>query len=140
MARARVEALMAREGLAKPYHHNPPIGFEKDPIAFRTAVAFVEAHPARFVFLAVGSPRQEILAAAIKARGRASGTGLCVGASLDFLSGGARRAPLWMQRGGLEWLHRLAGEPRRLARRYLLDDPAVFKLLIRERLARSFGA
>ena len=70
------------------------------------------AHPARFVFLAVGSPRQERLAAAIAATGQATGTGLCIGASLDFLAGVQRRAPSWLQRAGLEWLHRLRRRPR----------------------------
>ena len=96
------------------------------------AVEFVLAHPARFVFLAVGSPRQEILAAAIHATGRATGVGLCIGASLEFVAGHVPRAPLWMQRSGLEWLHRLAREPRRLAGRYLRDCPTVLALLLRE--------
>jgi UDP-N-acetyl-D-mannosaminuronic acid transferase (WecB/TagA/CpsF family) len=49
-------------------------------------------------------------------------------------AGAAARAPDWMQRGGAEWLHRLLCDPRRLARRYLLDDPPIFSLLLRERL------
>jgi exopolysaccharide biosynthesis WecB/TagA/CpsF family protein len=129
-------ALVARCGLAPPAHHDPSMGFATDPAAVARAVAFVIANPARFVFLAVGSPAQEILAAAIQASGRATGTGLCVGASLDFLTGAAIRAPLWMQRAGLEWLHRLGRDPRRLARRYLIEDPPIFGLLLRERLAQ----
>jgi N-acetylglucosaminyldiphosphoundecaprenol N-acetyl-beta-D-mannosaminyltransferase len=129
--------LVARCRLASPAHCDPPYGFERDPDALRTAVEFVIAHPARFVFLAVGSPRQEMLAAAIKATGRATGTGLCVGASLEFIAGAQPRAPVWMQRGELEWLHRLGRDPRRLARRYLIDSPAILPLLLRERVAGS---
>ena len=128
-----LRALMERTGIAAPAHHNPPSGFEHDPKSLRDAVDFALAHPSRFILLAVGSPRQEILAAAIQASGRATGTGLCIGASLDFLSGAARRAPFWMQRAGLEWLHRLAGDPHRMARRYLCQCPAIFPLLLRER-------
>jgi N-acetylglucosaminyldiphosphoundecaprenol N-acetyl-beta-D-mannosaminyltransferase len=128
--------LVARCGLAPPAHYDPPRGFERDPDALRTTVEFVVAHPARFVFLAVGSPRQERLAAAIKATGRATGVGLCIGASLEFIAGAKRRAPVWMRRAGLEWLHRLGRDPRRLARRYLLDCPAVFPMLLHERVAR----
>ena len=128
-------ALVARCGIAMPAHHDPPRGFERDAAAMQAAVDFVLAHPARFVFLAVGSPRQEMLAAAIRATGRACGTGLCIGASLEFVSGARRRAPVRMQRAGLEWLHRLGCEPRRLARRYLIDSPPIFPLLVRERLA-----
>lgn len=127
-----VDVLRARYGLAAPAHHDPPVGFERDPEAFGAAVRFVHDNPARLVFLAVGSPRQERLAAAIQATGAAVGTGLCIGASLAFLAGAARRAPGWMQRARLEWLHRLAADPRRLARRYLLDDPPVLAMLLRE--------
>jgi exopolysaccharide biosynthesis WecB/TagA/CpsF family protein len=133
---AYLPPLIAACGLAPPFHHNPPMGFERDPAAMRAAVEFVLAHPARFVFLAVGSPRQEMLADAIRASGRATGLGLCVGASLEFLAGASRRAPRWMQRAGLEWLHRLGSDPRRLARRYLVDNPPIFNLLLRERLTR----
>ena len=133
MRPAELSALIVRCGLAPPAHHNPPMGFENDPAAFAAVVAFVLAHPARFVFLAVGSPRQEKLAAAIAATGRAAGTGLCIGASLAFAAGVERRAPAWMRRAGLEWLARLIGDPARLGRRYLLDCPAVFRLLWRER-------
>jgi exopolysaccharide biosynthesis WecB/TagA/CpsF family protein len=130
-------ALMARHRLAPPAHHNPPPGFERDPAAFAAAVAFVCANPARFVLLAVGSPRQELLAHAILATGRATGTGLCIGASLDFLSGARRRAPAWMRQAGLEWLHRLASDPRRLWRRYLTDSPAIIAPLLRARAAQA---
>lgn len=129
--------LVARCGLEAPAHFDPPMGLAGDPVAMRAAVDFVLAHPARFVFLSVGSPAQEMLAAAIRTTGRARGVGLCVGSSLAFLAGVVPRAPVWMQRAGLEWLHRLASDPRRLARRYLWDCPAVLPLLVRERLVRQ---
>jgi UDP-N-acetyl-D-mannosaminuronic acid transferase (WecB/TagA/CpsF family) len=134
---AWLPALVARCGLGPPAHYDPPMGFAGDRAAFAAAVAFVLEHPARFVFLALGSPQQEKLAAAIAASGRATGIGLCIGASLEFLAGARRRAPAWMKRCGLEWLFRLAGDPRRLARRYLVDSPAVLPLLLRARLDRS---
>jgi N-acetylglucosaminyldiphosphoundecaprenol N-acetyl-beta-D-mannosaminyltransferase len=128
-------ALMERTGIMAPAHYDPPVGFDLDPEAMRAAVEFVLARPARFVFLAVGSPRQEMLAAAIRATGRATGVGLCIGASLEFIAGVRPRAPQWMRYAGLEWLHRLVRQPRRMARRYLIDCPAIFPLLLRERLA-----
>jgi exopolysaccharide biosynthesis WecB/TagA/CpsF family protein len=130
---AWLPALVRRTGIAAPAHCDPPRGFAHDPAALAAVVRFVEDHPARFVFLAVGAPRQELLAAAIAAGGRAQGLGLCVGAGIDFLAGRVRRAPRWIQRAGLEWLHRLSQDPARLARRYLRDDPAVFALLLAER-------
>ncbi|MDE2581399.1 MAG: WecB/TagA/CpsF family glycosyltransferase, partial [Rhodospirillales bacterium] len=134
-----LEPLCRRTGIAAPAHCNPPRGFAQDKAALAAVVRFVEAHPARFVLLAVGAPQQERLAAAIAARGAATGLGLCVGAAIDFLAGRARRAPGWMQHAGLEWLHRLGQEPRRLARRYLRDDPAIFALLLAERQRRAAG-
>lgn len=130
-------ALVTRCGLAPPAHYDPPRGFERDPAMMRAAVDFVLAHPARFVFLAVGSPRQEMLAAAIQATGRAQGLGLCIGASLEFLAGAQRRAPAWMQHADLEWLFRLLQNPRRLARRYLVDSPVILPLLLLERFASA---
>ncbi len=133
---ARLPALVNHCDLETQTHFDTPRGFESDPLMMRAAVEFVLDHPARFVFLAVGSPRQEMLAAAVQATGRACGIGLCIGASLDFLAGGQRRAPVWAQRAGLEWLHRLGQNPRRMARRYLVDSPTILPILLRECLAR----
>jgi exopolysaccharide biosynthesis WecB/TagA/CpsF family protein len=135
MRPAWLPGLIERCGLATPAHFDPPMGFDRDPVAFAETVAFVLAHPARFVFLAVGSPRQERLAAAVAATGRATGTGLCIGASLAFLAGIEKRAPNWMRHNGLEWAYRLGSDPRRLSRRYLLDSPQVVGMLWRERTA-----
>jgi exopolysaccharide biosynthesis WecB/TagA/CpsF family protein len=128
--------LVQKLGIAAPAHYDPPMGFDRDPVTLGQAVEFVLANPARFIFLAVGSPRQERLAEEIQATGRATGVGLCIGASLDFLAGATPRAPGWMQRAGIEWLHRLLSDPKRLGRRYLLDSPPIFALLLRERLRR----
>jgi exopolysaccharide biosynthesis WecB/TagA/CpsF family protein len=130
-------ALMARYDLAPPAHIDPPMGFDNDPAAVATVVAFVRSHPARLLFLAVGSPRQERLAAALAADGGVTGTGLCIGAGLEYLCGAQKRAPAPMRRAGLEWLWRLAREPRRLARRYLADSPLVIGLLLEQRVARG---
>ncbi|HEY0183098.1 MAG TPA: WecB/TagA/CpsF family glycosyltransferase [Rhodopila sp.] len=135
LAPAWLPGLVARCGLAPPAHYDPPMGFDRDPIAFAAAVAFVRTHPARLLFLAVGSPQQEYLAAAIGDTGGITGTGLCIGASLEFLAGKRRRAPRWLGRMGLEWLHRLVCEPRRLCRRYLVSSPMVIALLVKQRLA-----
>lgn len=132
-------ALRRRFGLGAVGHYDPPMGFWCNPVELARAADFVAAHPARFVFLAVGSPGQELLATAIARAGRATGVGLCVGAGLEFLAGARRRAPRWVQLAGLEWAHRLAQEPRRLARRYLIEDPLIFPLLLRARMAAWRG-
>ncbi len=86
---------------------------------------------ADLLFVGMGSPKQEHWITANVAR-----TGvrfaLGVGGSFDHLSGDVRRAPQWMQRSGLEWLHRLAKEPRRLWRRYLVGNSAFIWLIVRQ--------
>jgi N-acetylglucosaminyldiphosphoundecaprenol N-acetyl-beta-D-mannosaminyltransferase len=59
---------------------------------------------------------------------------LGVGAAFDFHSGLKKQAPRWMQRNGLEWLFRLATEPRRLGRRYLVNNPLFVLLTLRQML------
>jgi N-acetylglucosaminyldiphosphoundecaprenol N-acetyl-beta-D-mannosaminyltransferase len=125
---ARLRARFPRLAIAL---HTPPFGFIADQSEVARCIEFVVREQAALVFLGVGSPRQEILAARIAADGRATGIGLCIGASIDFLTGRQRRAPLWMQRAGLEWLHRLLSDPARLASRYLIECPKIFLFLLR---------
>jgi N-acetylglucosaminyldiphosphoundecaprenol N-acetyl-beta-D-mannosaminyltransferase len=61
-----------------------------------------------------------------------------VGAAFDFHAGLKRQAPRWMQRTGLEWLFRLASEPNRLARRYLLNNPLFVWLVLQQALGRQY--
>ena len=73
------------------------------------------------LLVALGSPKQEEVIAALRPHLPATWM-VGVGASLSFAAGELDRAPVWMRRAGLEWLHRLAQEPSRLARRYLIED------------------
>jgi exopolysaccharide biosynthesis WecB/TagA/CpsF family protein len=124
--------LAKKYGLRGLRHYNPPMGFIHDPSEVEACLRFIEAEsPFRFCLLAVGCPQQEFLAKALQSRGRARGLTLCVGASINFLTGGERRAPLWMQQIGFEWLYRLMNDPGRLASRYLIRGPRIFLLLPR---------
>ena len=81
------------------------------------------------LFTAFGTPKQELwMARHHRALGVPVSIG--VGASFDFVAGVQRRAPRWMQHAGLEWLWRLAHDPRRLWRRYLVDDLPFVKLVV----------
>ena len=75
---------------------------------------------ARIVLVGLGCPKQDHFA--YEHRDRLEAVQLCVGAVFDFYAGHKSVAPEWMQRYGLEWLHRLASEPRRLWRRYLTTN------------------
>jgi N-acetylglucosaminyldiphosphoundecaprenol N-acetyl-beta-D-mannosaminyltransferase len=130
---ALVADLAARFPNVSFAHHVPPMGLRHNAVAIREAARFVAMTKARFTMLAVGSPQQEMIAAAVRQIPGATGTALCIGVSLDFLTGRQRRAPRWVQRLSLEWAHRLVAEPRRLARRYLVEGPRIFLLAARYR-------
>ncbi len=108
-------------------HYAPPFGFEKDAEENQKIVRLINQAKPHILFVALGAPKQEKWIARhiddlhIK-------VALCVGASVDFIAGAARRAPQWMRGVGLEWLWRLLLEPKRLWRRYLIED-AVFPIL-----------
>jgi exopolysaccharide biosynthesis WecB/TagA/CpsF family protein len=106
--------------------HTPKMGFIRSELEVRKCVDFVVRAQAPLVFLAVGRPQQEILARRIADHPEARGVGLCVGASIDFLTGAQRRAPVWAQKVGLEWSYRLLSDPQRFARRYLVESPRIF--------------
>ena len=78
---------------------------------------------ARILFVGLGCPKQERWMAEHRERLACALVG--VGAAFDFLAGRKRQAPRWLQRAGLEWLFRLACEPRRLWRRYAAQQPAL---------------
>ncbi len=110
--------------------HCPPFGFEKSESEMTSARAAIAAKPADIVFVALSFPKGERLIE--KIRDVAPGSWwIGVGVSFSFVAGEIKKAPPWMQRLGLEWLHRLVQEPRRLARRYLIDGlPFAARLLI----------
>jgi N-acetylglucosaminyldiphosphoundecaprenol N-acetyl-beta-D-mannosaminyltransferase len=114
----------------------PPMGFVVGSPEDRALTDVVARSDAKLVFVGLGAPRQELWMTANRAalEGRVIAG---IGAGLDIVAGRFRAAPPWMTRLGLEWLYRLAQEPRRLARRYLVDDPAIFAWAFRERARRG---
>ena len=85
-------------------------------------VQTINASGARTVWVSLGCPKQELWMSAH--RGRVQAVMVGVGAAFDFHAGTVSRAPAWMRRHGLEWLHRLISEPRRLGRRYVVTNTA----------------
>ncbi len=112
--------------------HVPPPGIDGKPEAMAQCVRFIAQAGARYVFIAIGCPRSERIAYLASLDPQARGTGFCVGAALEFVTGRKPRAPLWMRRICLEWLHRLATDPVRLWRRYLFAVPRLAALLAAE--------
>jgi N-acetylglucosaminyldiphosphoundecaprenol N-acetyl-beta-D-mannosaminyltransferase len=110
----------------------PPMGVFS-PETDAALVKAVRAAAPEMLFVALGAPRQELW---LRAHLAELGVPVCVGVgcAFDVLSGRRSRAPRWMRRSGLEWTFRLAQEPRRLWRRYLLGDLPLFARMLGEQL------
>ncbi len=110
---------------------SPPMGFYADDGMNADAVRTIAETSPHICFVALGSPQQELWMN--RCHQLCNTTVLIgIGASFDFLAGRVKRAPRWMQQGGVEWVWRLYQEPRRLWRRYLVDDMKIVGLLWRE--------
>ena len=116
----------------------PPMGFDPEGPEADAALDRLAAAGARLVFLALGAPKQERLAARGLARHPGMGF-VSIGAGLDFIAGHQRRAPRWVRRLALEWLWRMATDPRRLAARYAACLAALPGLALAARGMRQGG-
>lgn len=110
--------------------HVPPVGFEDDEGELAALQEAVRGSAADLVFVALGSPLQERCIQRLREH-LPGASWIGVGITLSYLSGDVSRAPVWMRRLGLEWSWRLACEPRRLFRRYLLQGlPFALRLFL----------
>jgi N-acetylglucosaminyldiphosphoundecaprenol N-acetyl-beta-D-mannosaminyltransferase len=123
-------------GLLVAGTHCPTLGFEHSTEATAAIIDSIGAANPRIVFCGLGCPKQERLMASL-AEIFPHIWFLASGGSLDFIAGVTTRAPEWMQKTGLEWLHRLTHEPKRLFKRYVVHDmPFALRLLARSAMAR----
>ena len=109
----------------------PSMKFDPQGEEGQEALRRVNAFKPGIVFVCLGMPKQERWAFAHRDALQAQLV-MCVGAAMEFALGFKSRAPLWMQRAGLEWFWRLASEPRRLWRRYIVQGSRFAGLLRRE--------
>jgi N-acetylglucosaminyldiphosphoundecaprenol N-acetyl-beta-D-mannosaminyltransferase len=116
----------------------PPFGFERDPAQVQAIVDALLAARPDIVFVGLGFPKQEHLIRTLRAH-LPGAWFLGVGISFSFVCGDIRRAPLWMQRAGLEWAHRMFQEPSRLFRRYVLHDMPFAARLIASAVRKRFA-
>lgn len=117
-------------------HYSPLIGFEHDMIENQKIVDMINALSVDILFVGLGSPKQEKWIADNYENLKVF---VCVGIgiSFEYVSGLVKRAPRWMQHVGLEWFYRLCSEPKRLWKRYLVDDMVFFNLLIKDKFSRN---
>lgn len=111
----------------------PPFGFQDDESYSKALIAAIRAHGATHLFMGVGAPKSERwVAKHLNAMPPAHI--FCVGAALDFTAGLKTRAPAWLGKLGLEWLHRMISEPQRLLPRYAGDAAVLAKVMTGRKL------
>jgi N-acetylglucosaminyldiphosphoundecaprenol N-acetyl-beta-D-mannosaminyltransferase len=110
---------------------SPPFGFENDERQNQAILRRLGESKPDVLILGLGTPKQELWMHTHRDQVTAR-LALCAGATIDFLAGEKRRAPMWMRRAGLEWLHRMVSEPRRLFPRYFRNACVFPQLIWRE--------
>ena len=131
VAATAAEKLTARfPGLKVVGTYSPPFGFEKDEAELARIIQMVKEAAPQILIVGLGCPKQELF---IYNHREALGVpvSLGLGASLDFEAGNVKRAPSWMADHGLEWLYRITQDPKRMAKRYLVDDRKIFVMAVK---------
>ena len=130
-------AAKAAENLSKKFDglqvvgtYSPPFGFEKDESEMQRIKDMIQSAKPDILIVGLGCPKQELfMYHHCKELGVPISFGL--GASFDFEAGRIKRAPKWMANHGLEWLFRITQDPKRMAKRYLVDDRKIMGLAIK---------
>lgn len=116
--------------------HSPSYGFEKNEAECQNIIHLINDSGATVLAIGVGAPKQEKWIAKYRDQLPHVKVFLAIGATIDFEAGEVPRAPQWVSQTGLEWLYRLVSEPKRLWKRYLLEDIPLFGLVLRQKLGR----
>ena len=131
VASKAAEILMEKyKGLKVAGTYSPPFGFEKNKSEIDKIVDMLKISKADMLFVGLGVPKQEIFVYENKDRYCIPMTFL-VGASIDFVVGKQKRAPMLFRKFGFEWLYRLFSDPKRMFKRYIIDDTKIFSLALK---------
>ncbi|MCR5356562.1 MAG: WecB/TagA/CpsF family glycosyltransferase [Lachnospiraceae bacterium] len=112
--------------------YSPPKGFENDEAEIEKIIRQIKDAAPQILIMGLGTPKQELFIFNNKDE-LGVPVSLGLGASLDFEAGRLKRAPRWMSASGLEWFYRVLQDPRRLAKRYLVDDTKILGLIFKYR-------
>ena len=134
IAKQKINKRIGREIIVNTY--SPPFGFEKNQKELDKIIELLKNTKASVVLVGLGNPKQTKLIYAIKDRLPNIDLWLALGATIDFEAGNIKRAPKILQNLALEWLYRLCKEPRRLYKRYLIEDMPFFFLLLKQKLGK----
>lgn len=110
--------------------YSPPMGFENNFVELDKIANLIKSVNPHILILALGCPKQEIFAHQYRNVFNVPLT-FCLGATLDFEAGNVKRAPHWMANAGLEWAYRMYKEPKRMFKRYVLEDWRFVKLFVK---------
>lgn len=133
-AKRRINQRIGREIVVGSY--SPPFGFEKDEKECEHIVEILSKSSANVVLVGLGNPKQTKWIYKYKDRLSNIDVFLALGATIDFEAGNVKRAPKLVQKLALEWLYRLYKEPKRMYRRYLIEDMPFFWLLLKQKLGK----
>ncbi|HEY9853033.1 MAG TPA: WecB/TagA/CpsF family glycosyltransferase [Leptolyngbyaceae cyanobacterium] len=114
--------------------YSPSFGFENNEKECQQIIEIIKESGATVLAVGVGAPKQEKWIVKYKDSLPNIKTFLAIGATIDFEAGHKPRAPQWMSKAGIEWLYRLSSEPRRLWKRYLIEDLPFLWLVIKQKL------
>lgn len=118
------------DGLNVVGTYSPSYGFEKNKEEIEKIIEMINTVKPDVLAVGLGAPKQEKFLYNYKNRLNVP-VSLAIGASIDFEAGNINRAPKWMQSSGLEWFYRLCKEPKRMFKRYIIDDMKIAKLVIK---------
>jgi len=108
--------------------YSPELGFENNPTEVARIQELIKSKSPDILVVGLGSPKQEKFIHKNKEELNVS-LSICIGAGIDFEAGVVKRAPKWMRRCGLEWFFRLCKEPKRMFKRYIIDDLKIIGLI-----------
>jgi exopolysaccharide biosynthesis WecB/TagA/CpsF family protein len=131
-AAANINAKVGRQMVVGSY--SPPFGFESDADEIDYICDLIHQSGATVLAVGLTPPKQEKLIFRIKQRLPLVKLFFAIGGTIAFEAGSQKRAPQWISEAGLEWLFRLLSEPRRLWRRYILENPPFLWLLLLQKL------
>ncbi len=109
---------------------SPPVGFENDPEILDGVLNSIKSAEPHILIVSLGCPKQEKFIHRYRNELNVPFS-IGLGASIDFESGKVKRAPKWMREHGFEWLHRIFQDPKRLAKRYLIDDIRIIPIFFK---------
>lgn len=114
--------------------HSPSFKFDKDEVECNHIIDIIKESNANVLVVGVGAPKQEKWIMKYKPMLKEIKLFMALGATLDFEAGNIKRAPVFFQKLSLEWLFRLISDPKRLWKRYLIDDMPFFFLILKQKL------